>query len=109
MELHQRLLISQEEARVAHEALQRSEQTADLLAAKSRIAEEESLLLQRKADEAEQLKLQFERELAKFETKAREAREAEIIAQQVKSSQNTSVRPNRSHVKRIHSCDIALA
>lgn len=44
--LEQRLIQYQEEVRVAKEALQRSEESADLLAEKSMIAEQEAMLLQ---------------------------------------------------------------
>ena len=51
--LEQRIIQYQEEARMAKEALQRSEESADLLAEKSLIAEQEAQLLQQKAQEAE--------------------------------------------------------
>ena len=44
--LEQRLIAYQEEIRIAKEALQRSEESADLLAEKSDIAEQEAMLLQ---------------------------------------------------------------
>ena len=44
--LEQRLIQYQEEIRIAKEALQRSEESADLLAEKSNIAEQEAMLLQ---------------------------------------------------------------
>jgi len=43
----------QEEVRLAKEALQRSEESAELLAEKAMVAEQEALLLQQKASEAE--------------------------------------------------------
>ncbi|XP_054466221.1 NF2, moesin-ezrin-radixin like (MERLIN) tumor suppressor a isoform X4 [Anoplopoma fimbria] len=52
-ELKRRLIQLQDEARMANEALLRSEQTANLLAEKAKIAEEEAELLAQKADEAE--------------------------------------------------------
>ncbi|XP_077378752.1 merlin isoform X2 [Festucalex cinctus] len=52
-ELERQLVRLQDEARVANEALLRSEQTADLLAEKAQIAEEEAKLLAQKAAEAE--------------------------------------------------------
>ncbi|XP_077418164.1 merlin isoform X2 [Vanacampus margaritifer] len=52
-ELERQLLRLQDEARMADEALLRSEQTADLLAEKAQIAEEEAKLLAQKAAEAE--------------------------------------------------------
>ena len=44
-ELEQRLLQYQDEAHGAQEALRRSEETAELLAAKERVAEEEGMLV----------------------------------------------------------------
>ncbi|XP_072163875.1 merlin-like [Diadema setosum] len=43
----------QEESRIAHEALMRSEETAELLNEKAQVAEEEAMLLAQKADQAE--------------------------------------------------------
>jgi hypothetical protein len=43
----------QEEVRIAKDSLQRTEEAADLMAEKSLIAEQEALLLQQKATEAE--------------------------------------------------------
>jgi merlin protein len=43
----------QEEVRIAKESLQRTEEAADLMAEKSMIAEQEAMLLQQKATEAE--------------------------------------------------------
>ncbi|XP_029651103.1 merlin isoform X2 [Octopus sinensis] len=52
-ELERKLLALQEEMRNAHEALMRSEESADLLAEKARIAEEEAVLLRRKSAEVD--------------------------------------------------------
>ncbi|KAF4526859.1 hypothetical protein B566_EDAN013913 [Ephemera danica] len=52
--LEHKLMQYQEEIRLANEALSRSEETAELLAEKSRVAEEEAALLSQKAAEAEQ-------------------------------------------------------
>lgn len=78
--LEQRLIQYQEEVRIAKEALQRSEEAADLLAEKSMIAEQEAMLLQQKATEAEnelqRIKLSViktEEEKLLMENKAREA------------------------------------
>ena len=78
--LEQRIIQYQEEARMAKDALQRSEEAADLLAEKSMIAEQESMLLQQKASEAEnevqRIKLSViksEEEKLVMENKAREA------------------------------------
>ena len=43
----------QEEVRIAKDSLQRTEEAADLMAEKSMIAEQEAMLLQQKATEAE--------------------------------------------------------
>ena len=51
--LEQRLAQYQEEVRLARDALQRSEESAELLAEKSMVAEQEAMLLQQKASEAE--------------------------------------------------------
>jgi len=53
MVLEQRLGQYQEEMRMAKDALQRSEESAELLAEKSMVAEQEAMLLQQKASEAE--------------------------------------------------------
>merc|ERR1719412_3447644 len=77
--LEQRLIAYQEEIRIAKEALQRSEESADLLAEKSDIAEQEAMLLQQKATDAEselqriQLSvIKSEAEKEQIESKARE-------------------------------------
>jgi len=51
--LETRLIQYQEEVRLAKEALQRSEESAELLAEKSMVAEQEAMLLQQKASEAD--------------------------------------------------------
>lgn len=78
--MEQRLMQYQEEIRLANEALQRSEETADLLAEKSRVAEEEAMLLSQKASEAEQEitrirlnNMKTEEEKVHLERKTREA------------------------------------
>ncbi|CAB4070018.1 NF2 [Lepeophtheirus salmonis] len=78
--LEQRLIQYQEEIRMSKEALQRSEESADLLAEKSVIAEQESALLHQKATEAEtevsRIKLSViktEEEKSLMENKARDA------------------------------------
>ncbi len=74
------LLLFQEEVRIAKEALQRSEESADLLHEKSMIAEQEARLLQQKATEADnelqRIKLSViknEEEKLQMENKARDA------------------------------------
>ena len=47
--LEQRIIQYQEDLRIAKESLQQSEESADLLAEKSLLAEQEAMLLQRKA------------------------------------------------------------
>jgi len=83
-ELKNQLAIVQEEARLTQEALRRSEETAELLAEKARIAEEENRLLTQKAEDAEaeiqRVKvsaIKFEEDKIMMEHKALEA---EIIA-----------------------------
>ena len=78
--LEQRLIQYQEEVRTSKDALLRMEQSADLLAEKSMFAEQESLLLQQKAAEAEnelqRIKLtviKTEEEKLVMEQKAQEA------------------------------------
>ncbi|KAF7987274.1 hypothetical protein HCN44_003036 [Aphidius gifuensis] len=78
--MEHRLMQYQEEIRLANEALQRSEETADLLAEKSRVAEEEAMLLSQKASEAEQEitrirlnNMKTEEEKVHLERKTREA------------------------------------
>merc|ERR1719264_2123011 len=51
--LEKRISAYQEEVRLAREALQRSEESAELLAEKSMVAEHEAMLLQQKASNAE--------------------------------------------------------
>jgi len=51
--LENRLIQYQEEVRTAKDALQRSEESAELLAEKSMVAHQEAMLLQQKASEAE--------------------------------------------------------
>ncbi|XP_052892718.1 moesin/ezrin/radixin homolog 2 isoform X3 [Anopheles moucheti] len=52
--MEQKLMQLQEEMRAANEALHRSEEAAELLAEKNRLAEEEAMLLSHKAQEVEQ-------------------------------------------------------
>uniref|UniRef100_A0A8C2DE35 Merlin n=1 Tax=Cyprinus carpio TaxID=7962 RepID=A0A8C2DE35_CYPCA len=59
-DMERRLFQLQDEARMANEALLRSEETADLLAEKAQIAEEEAKLLAHKAAEAEQERQRLE-------------------------------------------------
>lgn len=86
-ELEQRLMQYQEEARLAQEALRRSEETAELLAEKSRFAEEEAMLLKQKAAEAEAEIQRIKISAIKTEEEKimmeRKAQEAELLATQM--------------------------
>ncbi|XP_035225621.1 merlin-like [Stegodyphus dumicola] len=83
-ELEQRLMQYQEEARVALEALRRSEETAELLAEKARIAEEEAMLLTQKASDAEaeiqRVKISAIKTEEEKKLMERKAHEAELLA-----------------------------
>ena len=85
--MEQRIIQYQEEARIAKDALQRSEEAADLLAEKSMIAEQESMLLQQKATEAENEVQRIKLSVIKTEEEKllmeNKAREAEHIVQQL--------------------------
>lgn len=80
-ELEERLLQSQEEARIAQEALKKAEDTAELLAEKARVAEEEAMLLSQKAaeSEAEVQRIKYRSEEEKRLLMARKAKEAEHL------------------------------
>ncbi|XP_063059070.1 NF2, moesin-ezrin-radixin like (MERLIN) tumor suppressor b isoform X2 [Engraulis encrasicolus] len=83
-EMERRLFQLQDEARMANEALIRSEETADLLAEKAQIAEEEAKLLAHKAAEAEQERQRLEVTALKTKEEKRlmeqKMREAETLA-----------------------------
>uniref|UniRef100_A0A3Q3NPR5 NF2, moesin-ezrin-radixin like (MERLIN) tumor suppressor b n=1 Tax=Labrus bergylta TaxID=56723 RepID=A0A3Q3NPR5_9LABR len=83
-EMERRLFLLQDEARLANEALLRSEETADLLAEKAQIAEEEAKLLAHKAAEAEQERQRLEVTAMKTKEEKRlmeqKMREAEQLA-----------------------------
>uniref|UniRef100_A0AAY5KAF8 FERM domain-containing protein n=1 Tax=Esox lucius TaxID=8010 RepID=A0AAY5KAF8_ESOLU len=83
-EMERRLFQLQDEARLANEALIRSEETADLLAEKAQIAEEEAKLLAHKAAEAEQERQRLEVTALKTKEEKRlmeqKMREAEQLA-----------------------------
>nr|XP_061801002.1 merlin-like [Nerophis lumbriciformis] len=83
-EMERRLFQLQDEARLANEALLRSEETADLLAEKAQIAEEEAKLLAHKAAEAEQERQRLEVNALKSKEEKRlmeqKMREAEQLA-----------------------------
>uniref|UniRef100_A0A8C4NZY5 NF2, moesin-ezrin-radixin like (MERLIN) tumor suppressor b n=1 Tax=Dicentrarchus labrax TaxID=13489 RepID=A0A8C4NZY5_DICLA len=83
-EMERRLFQLQDEARLANEALLRSEETADLLAEKAQIAEEEAKLLAHKAADAEQERQRLEVTAMKTKEEKRlmeqKMREAEQLA-----------------------------
>uniref|UniRef100_A0A8C3G136 NF2, moesin-ezrin-radixin like (MERLIN) tumor suppressor b n=1 Tax=Cyclopterus lumpus TaxID=8103 RepID=A0A8C3G136_CYCLU len=83
-EMERRLFQLQDEARLANEALLRSEETADLLAEKAQIAEEEAKLLAHKAADAEQDRQRLEVTAMKTKEEKRQMeqkmREAEQLA-----------------------------
>ncbi|KAG9265675.1 merlin [Astyanax mexicanus] len=83
-EMERRMFQLQDEARMANEALLRSEETADLLAEKAQIAEEEAKLLAHKAAEAEQERQRLEVTALKTKEEHRlmeqKMREAEQLA-----------------------------
>lgn len=83
-ELEQRMMQYQEEAKVALEALRRSEETAELLAEKARIAEEEAMLLTQKASDAEaeiqRVKISAIKTEEEKKVMERKAHEAELLA-----------------------------
>uniref|UniRef100_A0A8C1J5P3 Neurofibromin 2b (merlin) n=1 Tax=Cyprinus carpio TaxID=7962 RepID=A0A8C1J5P3_CYPCA len=83
-DMERRLFQLQDEARMANEALLRSEETADLLAEKAQIAEEEAKLLAHKAAEAEQERQRLEVTALKTKEEKRlmeqKMREAEQLA-----------------------------
>lgn len=81
--LEARLIQYQEEVRMAKDALQRSEESAELLAEKSMVAEQEAMLLQQKASEAEaevqRIKLSVIKTEEERHAMERKAREAELL------------------------------
>uniref|UniRef100_A0A8C5C4N7 NF2, moesin-ezrin-radixin like (MERLIN) tumor suppressor b n=1 Tax=Gadus morhua TaxID=8049 RepID=A0A8C5C4N7_GADMO len=83
-EMERRLFQLQDEARLANEALLRSEETADLLAEKAQIAEEEAKLLAHKAADSEQERQRLEVTAMKTKEEKRmmeqKMREAEQLA-----------------------------
>ncbi|KAG8193331.1 hypothetical protein JTE90_022961 [Oedothorax gibbosus] len=83
-DLENRMMQYQEEARVALEALRRSEETAELLAEKARIAEEEAMLLTQKATDAEaevqRVKISAIKTEEEKKLMEKKAHEAELLA-----------------------------
>uniref|UniRef100_A0AAY4DGM0 Merlin n=1 Tax=Denticeps clupeoides TaxID=299321 RepID=A0AAY4DGM0_9TELE len=85
-EMERRLFQLQDEARMANEALLRSEETADLLAEKAQIAEEEAKLLAHKAAEAEQERQRLE--VAAIKTKE----EKRLMEQKMREAEQLAVK-----------------
>lgn len=86
-ELKRKIMHLEEEVRSAQEALSRSEETAELLAEKARVAEEEAMLLTQKASEAEteiqRIKISAIKTEEEKMVMERRAREAEMIAARI--------------------------
>lgn len=86
-ELEQRMMLYQEEAKVALDALRRSEKTAELLAEKAKLVEEEALLLTQKATDSEAEIQRFKLSAMKTEEEKRvierKAREADLLAKKM--------------------------
>ncbi|XP_064612057.1 merlin-like [Liolophura sinensis] len=87
-DMERRMMALQDEVRSANEALARSEESAELLAEKARIAEEEALLLRQKDSETEAEIKRMRLTSMKTEEEYRQmefrAREAEMIAMQLR-------------------------
>jgi len=81
--LETRLIQYQEEVRVAKEALQRSEESAELLAEKAMVTHQEAMLLQQKASEAEaevhRIKVSVIKTEEERQMMERKARETELL------------------------------
>ncbi|ELU09819.1 hypothetical protein CAPTEDRAFT_18813 [Capitella teleta] len=86
-ELQVRMAELQEQVQLSHDALMRSEETADLLAEKARISEEEAMLLTQKATEAEKEVQRIKMAAMKTEEEKmmmeRRVREAEFAAARI--------------------------
>ncbi|KAK2169142.1 hypothetical protein LSH36_12g20002 [Paralvinella palmiformis] len=86
-ELERKMMDLQEQVRASQDALLRSEETADLLAEKARIAEEEALLLTQKAKEAEAEVQRIKMAAIKTEEEKmmmeRRAQDAELVAARI--------------------------
>ncbi|XP_023328819.1 merlin isoform X2 [Eurytemora carolleeae] len=85
--LETRLIQYQEEVRQAKEALQRSEESAELLAEKSMVAHQEAMLLQQKASEAEAEVQRIKVSVIKTEEERqhmeRKSRESELVMRRI--------------------------
>ncbi|XP_060602410.1 merlin-like [Ruditapes philippinarum] len=95
-ELERRLSQLQDDVRIVQDSLGRSEETAELLAEKARIAEEEASLLSQKANEAENEKNRIRLSAIKTEeeklTMELRARDAEFIATRLLEDSEQRVR-----------------
>ncbi|XP_071790173.1 merlin-like [Asterias amurensis] len=83
-DMEKQLVHFRDEARLAHDALMRSEETAELLGEKAQVAEEEAMLLAQKANQAESEINRIRVQAIKTEEERRmmemKAHEAEMIA-----------------------------
>ncbi|XP_003457573.1 NF2, moesin-ezrin-radixin like (MERLIN) tumor suppressor b [Oreochromis niloticus] len=98
-EMERRLFQLQDEARLANEALLRSEETADLLAEKAQIAEEEAKLLAHKAAEAEQERQRLE--VAAMKTKE----EKRLMEQKMREAEQLAVKLVEQSERRLKEAD----
>uniref|UniRef100_A0A3B3SV15 NF2, moesin-ezrin-radixin like (MERLIN) tumor suppressor b n=1 Tax=Paramormyrops kingsleyae TaxID=1676925 RepID=A0A3B3SV15_9TELE len=98
-DMERRLFQLQDEARLANEALLRSEETADLLAEKAQIAEEEAKLLAHKAAEAEQERQRLE--VTALKTKE----EKRLIEQKMREAEQLTVKLVEQSERRLKEAD----
>ncbi|XP_056588023.1 NF2, moesin-ezrin-radixin like (MERLIN) tumor suppressor b [Triplophysa dalaica] len=98
-EMERRLFQLQDEARMANEALLRSEETADLLAEKAQIAEEEAKLLAHKAAEAEQDRQRLE--VTALKTKE----EKRLMEQKMREAEHMAVKLVEQSERRLKEAD----
>lgn len=81
--LEQRIIQYQEDLRLSKESLQQSEESADLLAEKSLLAEQEAMLLQQKASEAENEVQRIKLTVIKSEEEKIQIENKAIVAEQL--------------------------
>ncbi|XP_077361148.1 NF2, moesin-ezrin-radixin like (MERLIN) tumor suppressor b [Festucalex cinctus] len=98
-EMERRLFQLQDEARLANEALLRSEETADLLAEKAQIAEEEAKLLAHKAAEAEQERQRLEVNAMKTKEEKR------LMEQKMREAEQRAVKLVEQSERRLKEAD----
>lgn len=107
------MLQYQDEARNANDSLRRSEETAELLAEKARIAEEESLLLTQKAAEAEveiqRIKISAIKTEEEKMLMERKAAEAESIATQLVEESERRYHSGDMHPRSIRRFSYSIA